>query len=296
MEYYIYQGDDELYHWGIKGMKWGIRRFQNRDGSLTSAGKKHRAALEGKGGSKSGSKSSGKGGSSKKSPGKTKTKSNVKAAEKTKEQKKPEVETKPKKKSVSEMTDTEVRDRINRMMLEKQYYDTQRSLASVTPVQVSKGKKFMNSLLNDVVAPAAKEAGKKWLTNFMEDKLGLNKKSELQRLEDKWKKMDYKKKISDLEKGIKDNDDPYGLKDIEAQSKKAKAEYETADYKNKQANIGKSSDKDTNWDTKTKEQTFYRDAYRTEKDKLDYQKYLSDRETLGESEAWELYKKRQADK
>lgn len=32
----------ELYHWGIKGMKWGIRRFQNKDGSLTDAGKKRR--------------------------------------------------------------------------------------------------------------------------------------------------------------------------------------------------------------------------------------------------------------
>ncbi len=28
-----------LYHHGIKGMKWGVRRFQNTDGSLTSAGK-----------------------------------------------------------------------------------------------------------------------------------------------------------------------------------------------------------------------------------------------------------------
>lgn len=30
----------ELCHWGIKGMKWGVRRFQNKDGSLTPAGKK----------------------------------------------------------------------------------------------------------------------------------------------------------------------------------------------------------------------------------------------------------------
>ena len=30
----------ELYHHGIKGQKWGVRRFQNEDGSLTPAGKK----------------------------------------------------------------------------------------------------------------------------------------------------------------------------------------------------------------------------------------------------------------
>ena len=30
----------ELCHWGIKGMKWGVRRYQNKDGTLTAAGKK----------------------------------------------------------------------------------------------------------------------------------------------------------------------------------------------------------------------------------------------------------------
>ena len=32
--------DEELYHHGVKGMRWGIRRYQNPDGSLTPAGRK----------------------------------------------------------------------------------------------------------------------------------------------------------------------------------------------------------------------------------------------------------------
>jgi hypothetical protein len=33
--------EEIIEHHGIKGQKWGIRRFQNEDGSLTEAGKKH---------------------------------------------------------------------------------------------------------------------------------------------------------------------------------------------------------------------------------------------------------------
>lgn len=79
--------DEELYHWGIKGMKWGVRRFQNPDGSLTPAGKKRYGAEDGEG------------------------------------EEKPNYAPKAPKKSASDYTDDELRTQINRMQMEKQYRD-----------------------------------------------------------------------------------------------------------------------------------------------------------------------------
>lgn len=42
----ITQNFDELYHHGIKGQKWGVRRFQNPDGSLTAEGKRRYGSVE----------------------------------------------------------------------------------------------------------------------------------------------------------------------------------------------------------------------------------------------------------
>lgn len=46
MGQWIVVRDDELYHHGIKGQKWGIRRYQNEDGSLTPEGIKRYGTVE----------------------------------------------------------------------------------------------------------------------------------------------------------------------------------------------------------------------------------------------------------
>lgn len=45
-KFVITREDDYLVHHGVKGQKWGVRRYQNEDGSLTAEGMKQRAKIE----------------------------------------------------------------------------------------------------------------------------------------------------------------------------------------------------------------------------------------------------------
>lgn len=90
--------DNTLQHWGIKGMKWGIRRYQNKDGSLTPAGKKRYSDSS--------------------------TSAN----------------------DTSSLTDDELRKKINRLQLEKQYRDLMK------PAEQKKrnaGKEFVQDVLKN---------------------------------------------------------------------------------------------------------------------------------------------------
>ena len=40
----IVKRDVEICHYGVKGMRWGVRRFQNSDGSLTAKGRARQAS------------------------------------------------------------------------------------------------------------------------------------------------------------------------------------------------------------------------------------------------------------
>lgn len=109
----------ELKHWGIKGMKWGVRRYQNKDGSLTPAGKKRY------------------------SDGSTSSSSTSKSSQTSQQ---------PKKKTVSEMSDQELRDAVNRLRLEQDY-------TKLNPEKVSRGKKFVDNLLDETLSGVARGAG-----------------------------------------------------------------------------------------------------------------------------------------
>ena len=116
--------EKSLYHHGVKGMKWGVRRTPAQLGHKTTSSKKKKTGLFSK------------------SKQETKKKTVVKSTEHT--------EQKPKKKSVKEMTDQELMTQINRMRLEQQY-------AQLTPKKASLGKRFINSAINDVVIPGVKD-------------------------------------------------------------------------------------------------------------------------------------------
>lgn len=122
---------NELRHWGIKGMKWGIRRFQNKDGSLTPEGKK-RYDDDGDSGS-SGSK--GKSDSTPRS-----------------------------------LTDQELRDKVARLELERRALDLERQIRDLSPQQVSAGKQFVSTVGGKVLAPALLDAGKRVATDFFNKK------------------------------------------------------------------------------------------------------------------------------
>lgn len=218
--------DGELYHWGIKGMKWGQRRFQNKDGSLTPAGKKRYAKEE------ADLKAREKFIKNREREAGRRAKLDAKKAELDEREaalngsgKKDSGKQDPNKpKTMKDMTDDELRDLTNRMILEKNYVDAQKNLAAATPKQVSAGKKFMDKYGDKLVESLVVEPTKKYVGKFLEKKLGLEDKDPVAALERQWKIADYKKKIRDA------NASESELGELERAAKTAKARKEIAEY------------------------------------------------------------------
>ena len=143
------QNNTELQHHGIPGMKWGIRRYQYKDGSLTPAGKKRVAKMKDEYTQLTGKKLI--------------RKPDSKNGKSTGQD--------PKDKRIKDLTDTELREKVNRLQMEKQAINLENELSS-------NGKKIVRSVGKDVLAPAAIDAGKRVLTNWFvkqgEKVMGLN--------------------------------------------------------------------------------------------------------------------------
>lgn len=132
---------NELYHYGVPGMHWGIIRYRRRDGTLTKSGQKKADKLKSQ---------------YKALTGKTLRKSPTRKSKSS--------DSKPKKTTL-EMSDEELRKAVSRLQMEKQY----RTLIAES-VPKSRGERFIK-VASDVLAESAKNAAKDVATQMMKDAL-----------------------------------------------------------------------------------------------------------------------------
>lgn len=170
--------EQELYHSGVPGMRWGFRRYQNKDGSLTALG---RARLKSNYSRTPTDPTKAKIQAIKKANkanvAKVKQEAKIQKAQRKADEKiaktkartgYKEKQVTPKRKPVSEMTDDEIRAFINRKQLEESYnkYFEQPS----TKETVSRGSKFVDIAVNKVLIPGITDGSKEVVKSFVTQK------------------------------------------------------------------------------------------------------------------------------
>lgn len=169
--YTVITEDDELYHHGIIGQKWGVRRFQNSNGSLTAEGRQRYsgkskstvenppAVVKTKNSSKLSSEDVNKilnesGNIARKSDNTSKSINKIKKSE---EAKKKDQINKEKYKDASEMSDKELREFLNRYDMEQRY----NRIVNENKKDILSGSEVAKEILNvtkDVAAVAVSAA------------------------------------------------------------------------------------------------------------------------------------------
>ena len=161
--------DEELYHYGILGQKWGIRRYQNADGTFTSEGRERMLAKARKYESKANTTIGESNGAKRK-----RAKRNQKAKDARYEVKKSDLKKARLKKSennakrsVKDMSDDELKREIARAKLENEYNQ-------LHPKHVSAGQKFASYVFKRMILPSATSVGTAYFTKVGKQWLGIS--------------------------------------------------------------------------------------------------------------------------
>ena len=144
---------DDLYHYGIPGMRWGVRRYQNKNGSLTSEGKKRRSIGE----------------TVKTYRVAKKRKAALAKARETRAANKAaaiqrEKDIKSGKIKAKDMTEAELKQRIDRLDLEKKYNDVMKNSKNS-----SRGNRFVEKFKDSTVDKLADNVGADLLTQVVKE-------------------------------------------------------------------------------------------------------------------------------